>query len=122
MTAIVRATGGRLEGSAMNCYDCALGARPRQRPPRCGVGWGAVVRLDRAGPINRVVAVQPPAREVRCLVCTAARHAAIRYELRLETDEPERLAEFVDNLRRFGTLAAARDVDGPVVAAGKPAE
>jgi hypothetical protein len=69
----------------MNCYDCALARRDRPAVAVC-IGCGGAVCLDhshtetvwltRTMPINRVVAVEPPAREVRCTTCAAARQAA----------------------------------------------
>jgi hypothetical protein len=51
------------------CADCGAGLCPRhaQLTPR----W-----LTRTMVINRVVAIEPPARTIRCGICQAARDAA----------------------------------------------
>ena len=68
----------------MNCLDCALtGVTSPAIAICCDCGAGvcgehAVVRnhhLTRTATINRIIVVEPPARAVRCVVCTAARDA-----------------------------------------------
>jgi hypothetical protein len=69
----------------VTCYDCALAGEGRPAVAVC-VGCGAAVCLDhshteavwltRTEAINRQVAVEPPARAVRCTVCAAAHAAA----------------------------------------------
>jgi hypothetical protein len=69
----------------MNCFDCAAlgdqvpavaicadcGAAVCPRHAHVTARW-----LTRTMVINRVVAVEPPARTIRCTVCQAARDAA----------------------------------------------
>ena len=69
----------------MNCFDCAAlgdhvdavaicadcGAAVCPRHAQVTARW-----LTRTMVINRVVAVEPPARTIRCTVCQAARDAA----------------------------------------------
>ena len=69
----------------MNCFDCAAlgdqvpavaicadcGAAACQRHAHVTPRW-----LTRIAVINRVVAIEPPARTIRCGVCQAARDAA----------------------------------------------
>ena len=69
----------------MNCFDCAAlgdqvpavaicadcGAAVCQRHAHVTPRW-----LTRTAVINRTVAVEPPARTIRCGVCQAARDAA----------------------------------------------
>ena len=51
------------------CADCGAGVCPGHA--RVAPRW-----LTRTLPINRTVAVEPPARAIRCGVCQAARDAA----------------------------------------------
>ena len=69
----------------MNCFDCAAHSRTEPAVAVCGdCGAGVCVQhahvtarwLTRTMAINRTVAVEPPARTVRCSVCQAARDAA----------------------------------------------
>ncbi len=69
----------------MNCFDCAaLGDQVPAVAICADCGAGACRRhahvaprwLTRTAVINRVVAVEPPARTLRCAVCQAARDAA----------------------------------------------
>jgi hypothetical protein len=69
----------------VNCFDCAAlgdqvpavaicadcGAGTCQRHAHVTPRW-----LTRTAVINRVVAIEPPARTIRCGVCQAARDAA----------------------------------------------
>ena len=69
----------------MNCYDCAAlgdqvpavaicadcGAGTCQRHAHLTPRW-----LTRTAAINRTVAIEPPARTIRCGICQAARDAA----------------------------------------------
>ncbi len=69
----------------MNCFDCAAlgesaaavaicadcGAAMCARHAHVTARW-----LTRTMPINRLVAIEPPARTIRCAVCQAARDAA----------------------------------------------
>ena len=77
----------------MNCLDCA--AQGQDEPAvaiclDCGAGLcvdHAEVEprwLTRTAAVNRVVAVEPPARAVRCRVCSRA-HGAARRPVRRET-------------------------------------
>ena len=75
----------RKGGHAMKCFDCdALGAHAAAVAicADCGAavcaGHAHVTArwLTRTMVINRVVAVEPPARTIRCAVCQAARDAA----------------------------------------------
>jgi len=69
----------------MNCFDCAAHAQPAQAVAVCA-DCGAALCYDhahvtarwltRTAVINRVVAIEPPARTVRCGICQAARDAA----------------------------------------------
>jgi hypothetical protein len=69
----------------MNCLDCNHAGIAASAVAIChGCGAGvcvdhAVVRdhhLTRTATINRIIVVDPPARLVRCLVCTTAHDAA----------------------------------------------
>jgi hypothetical protein len=69
----------------VNCFDCASHGRQEEAVgicADCGAGiCGEHARmsphwLTRTEVINRVVAVEPPARVLRCPVCQAARDAA----------------------------------------------
>ncbi len=69
----------------MNCFDCAaLGDQVPAVALCAGCGAGTCQRhahltprwLTRTAAINRTVAVEPPARTIRCGVCQAARDAA----------------------------------------------
>ena len=68
----------------MNCFDCAaLGDLTPAVAVCADCGAGACAAHARVSPrwltrvmaINRVVAVEPPARTIRCAVCQAARDA-----------------------------------------------
>lgn len=69
----------------MNCFDCAAHGRSETAVALCA-DCGAAVCLDHAHvtarwltrtmALNRTVAVEPPARTVRCTVCQAARDAS----------------------------------------------
>jgi hypothetical protein len=63
---------GDITAAAAVCTDCGAGVCPAHAhlTPR----W-----LTRAMAINRVVAVEPPARTIRCTVCQAACDAAPSY-------------------------------------------
>ncbi len=68
----------------MNCFDCAALGRTVEGVAVCA-DCGAGVCLDhaqvtprwltRAMPINRTVALEPPARIIRCGLCQQARDA-----------------------------------------------
>ena len=69
----------------MNCFDCAALGGPAAAVAICADCGAAVCAdhahvtarwLTRTMVINRVVAVEPPARTIRCAVCQAARDAA----------------------------------------------
>jgi hypothetical protein len=69
----------------VNCFDCAaLGDQVPAVAICADCGAGACQRhahvtprwLTRTAVINRVVAIEPPARTIRCGVCQAARDAA----------------------------------------------
>jgi len=69
----------------MNCFDCAaLGGHAAAVAICADCGAAVCARhahvtprwLTRTMVINRVVAVEPPARTIRCGVCQAARDAA----------------------------------------------
>ena len=69
----------------MNCFDCAFVGAVTPALAVCHDCGAAVCAdhvvardhyLTRTATINRVVAVEPPARLVRCVACTAAHHAA----------------------------------------------
>jgi hypothetical protein len=60
---------GQLSGAVAICADC--GAAVCQDHAHVTARW-----LTRIAVINRVVAVEPPARSIRCGVCQAARDAA----------------------------------------------
>ena len=73
------------EVNPMNCFDCAALGRPADAVAICADCGAAVCPehahvtarwLTRTMIINRVVAVEPPARTIRCGVCQAARDAA----------------------------------------------
>jgi hypothetical protein len=69
----------------MNCFDCAAHGEVATAVAICA-GCGAALCLDhahvnprwltRTAAINRTVVVDPPARVVRCRVCTQAQDAA----------------------------------------------
>jgi Sodium Bile acid symporter family len=63
----------RQGGHAMNCFDCGAhgGDAVCASHAHVTARW-----LTRTMVINRVVAVEPPARTIRCSVCQAARDAA----------------------------------------------
>ena len=72
-------------GNAMNCFDCAALGDQAAAVAVCADCGAAVCHdhahvtarwLTRTMVINRVVAVEPPARTIRCGVCQAARDAA----------------------------------------------
>ena len=69
----------------MNCFDCAALGDHVDAVAICADCGAAVCHdhahvtarwLTRTMAINRVVAVEPPARTIRCGVCQAARDAA----------------------------------------------
>ncbi len=69
----------------MNCFDCAttgVVAPAVAVCHDCGAGVCAdhavarVHHLTRTVTINRIIVVEPPARLIRCTVCTAAHDAA----------------------------------------------
>lgn len=69
----------------MNCFDCAAIGEQTAAVAICAdcgaalcPGHSSVTArwLTRTMIINRVVAVEPPARAIRCAVCQAARDAA----------------------------------------------
>jgi hypothetical protein len=69
----------------VNCFDCAALGQPAAAVAICADCGAAVCHdhahvtarwLTRTMVINRVVAVEPPARTIRCAVCQAARDAA----------------------------------------------
>jgi hypothetical protein len=69
----------------MNCFDCTAHGQPAAAVAICAdCGAGVCAEhahvtprwLTRTMVINRVVAVEPPARTIRCTVCQAARDAA----------------------------------------------
>ncbi len=71
----------------MNCFDCAAFGHQAEAVAICADCGAAVCSahahvtprwLTRIMAINRVVAVEPPARTIRCTVCQAARDAAPR--------------------------------------------
>lgn len=68
----------------MNCYDCAAHGEATDAVAVCTDCGAAICAvhahlsprwLTRTMVINRVVAVEPPARTIRCTVCQAARDA-----------------------------------------------
>lgn len=68
----------------MNCFDCAAHDRTAAAVAVCADCGAAVCQdhahvtarwLTRTMVINRTVAVEPPARTIRCTVCQAARDA-----------------------------------------------
>lgn len=69
----------------MNCFDCAAHGEVSTAVAICA-GCGAGMCLDHArveprwltrnAAINRTVVVDPPARVLRCVVCTQAQDAA----------------------------------------------
>jgi hypothetical protein len=68
----------------VNCFDCAALGQPAEAVAVCA-DCGAALCHDHAHVtarsltrtmINRVVAIEPPARTIRCGVCQAARDAA----------------------------------------------
>ena len=72
-------------GHAMNCFDCAALGGHAAAVAICADCGAAVCSghahvtarwLTRTMVINRVVAVEPPARTIRCGICQAARDAA----------------------------------------------
>jgi hypothetical protein len=69
----------------VNCFDCAAHGQQAQAVAVCADCGAAVCHdhahvtarwLTRTMVINRTVAVEPPARTIRCGVCQAARDAA----------------------------------------------
>ena len=73
------------EAIAVNCFDCAALGQQVDAVAMCADCGAAVCHdhahvtarwLTRTMVINRVVAVEPPARTIRCGVCQAARDAA----------------------------------------------
>jgi hypothetical protein len=71
----------------MNCFDCAALGRHRPAVATCADCGAALCAahacvtarwLTRTMPINRVVAVEPPARTIRCGLCQAAAGALNR--------------------------------------------
>ena len=69
----------------MNCFDCATHGEVSSAVAICaGCGAGLCLEhadvhprwLTRTAAINRTVTVEPPARVVRCRVCTHAEGAA----------------------------------------------
>ena len=69
----------------MNCFDCAALGEPAVAVAICADCGAAVCPdhahvtprwLTRTMVINRIVAVEPPARTIRCTVCQAACDAA----------------------------------------------
>lgn len=68
----------------MNCFDCAGLGITREAVAVCG-DCGAGICADHAHVtprwltrtlvVNRVVAIEPPARSIRCGVCQAARES-----------------------------------------------
>ncbi len=75
----------------MNCLDCAGHGRSEEAVAICA-DCGAGLCLDhahvtprwltRAVPVNRVVAVEPPARTTRCGLCQQARDAQAGQQVR----------------------------------------
>jgi hypothetical protein len=68
----------------MNCFDCAAHGQPTEAVAICADCGAGVCSahahvtprwLTCTMPINRVVAIEPPARTIRCTVCQAARDA-----------------------------------------------
>ena len=75
----------------MNCFDCAALGDHIDAVAICADCGAAVCHdhaqvtarwLTRTMVINRVVAVEPPARTIRCGICQVARDAAPATELR----------------------------------------
>jgi hypothetical protein len=73
----------------VNCLDCTLADHPAVAVAVCHTCGAAVCRnhavvrphhLTRSVPINQVVAVEPPARLVRCTTCDAAHDAATSHD------------------------------------------
>jgi hypothetical protein len=69
----------------MHCFDCAALGQPAEAVAICADCGAAVCAahahvtprwLTRTMVINRVVAIEPPARTIRCTVCQAAQDAA----------------------------------------------
>ena len=69
----------------MNCFDCAAHDQAEPAVAVCADCGAAVCMqhthvtprwLTRTMALNRTVAVEPPARTVRCSVCQVARDAA----------------------------------------------
>ena len=69
----------------MNCFDCTALGDPAEAVAICADCGAAVCSthahvtprwLTRTMVINRVVAIEPPARTIRCTVCQAARDSA----------------------------------------------
>jgi Uncharacterized protein conserved in archaea (DUF2180) len=65
----------------MNCFDCAALGQPTEAVAVCADCGAALCHdhahttarwLTRTMVINRVVAIEPPARTIRCGVCQAA--------------------------------------------------
>ncbi len=69
----------------MNCFDCSAFGQPADAVAIC-TDCGAALCHEHAHvtarwltatmPINRIVAVEPPARTIRCGICQAAHDAA----------------------------------------------
>lgn len=71
----------------MNCFDCAAAGRVSTAVAVCHDCGAAVCaehaisrddHLTRTVTISRKIVVEPPARLVRCRVCTAAHDAVVR--------------------------------------------
>jgi hypothetical protein len=69
----------------VNCFDCAAHGRTEEAVAICAdcgagicLGHAQVTPrwLTRTMPINRTVAVEPPARTIRCCLCQQARDTA----------------------------------------------
>jgi len=68
----------------MNCFDCAALGHPAEAVAICADCCAAVCSahahvtprwLTSTMALNRIVAVEPPARTIRCTVCQAAHDA-----------------------------------------------
>ena len=73
----------------MNCFDCAATGHVSTAVAVCHDCGAAVCaehavardhHLTRTATINRLIVVEPPARLIHCLVCTAA-HDAVSHEV-----------------------------------------